>query len=94
MNADITHASARTPGLGGWIFGSVLIVIGILNIVLVHAVPGIAYLLLSLVYLPPASAALRRRTGLAVPLIAKVILGIVVIWFTLGISDLAEILGL
>jgi hypothetical protein len=78
--------------VGGWAFGLLLVVIGLLNIVLVHPVPGVAYLLLSLVYLPPANTILKEKTGITIPLVLRIILGFVIIWFTLGISDLGDMI--
>lgn len=80
--------------VSSWIFAAVLLTLGLLNLALVHPVPGIAYLLLSCLYLPPVSSFLTKKTGFPVPPAVKIILGIVIIWFTLGISDLAEIAGL
>ena len=77
-----------------WIFGAVFFVTGVLNVVLVHPVPGIFYLLLSLVYFPPVSAFVKKKLGLAIPFWVKVALGLVVLWGTLAVGDLAEILGL
>lgn len=76
----------------GWIFGIAVLAIGVLNLFLVHPVPGIVYLLLSLVYLPPANAILKHRFGFAIPLVVKILLGIVIIMFTLGVSDLGEMI--
>lgn len=80
--------------LSGWIFGLVILTLGILNLILVHPVPGVAYLLLSLIFFPPINAVFRKNLGLSIPLVFKIILGVVIIWFTLGISDLAEMYGL
>ena len=73
------------------IFGLAVFAIGVLNLVLVHRVPGVAGLLLSLAYLPPARAALRQRFGISVPLAARILLGLAVVWFTLGVSDLGDL---
>lgn len=77
-----------------WIFGAVFFVIGALNAILVHPVPGIFYLLLSLIYLPPVSAFIKKKLGLAIPFWVKIVLGLVILWGTLAVGDLAEILGL
>ena len=74
------------------LLGLIFVVTGVLNIILVHAVPGIFYLLLSLAYLP--NEFLKSKLGFAIPLVIKVILGFVVLWGTLAVGDLAEILGL
>lgn len=77
-----------------WIFGVVFLVIGLLNMILVHPVPGVFYFLLSLIYFPPISAVVKKKIGLAIPFWIKVILGLVILWGTLAVGDLAEILGL
>ncbi len=73
-----------------WVFGAAIFAIGVLNVFLVHTVPGVIYLLLSFVYYPPANAILKKRFGFSIPLVVKIILGIVIIWFTLGMSDLGD----
>ncbi|WP_242928654.1 hypothetical protein [Pontibacter vulgaris] len=75
-----------------WVFGILVLVVGVLNIVLVHPVPGIVYLLLSLVYLPPATAWFRQKLGFQIPIVVKLILGIVIFMFTLGVSDLGDMI--
>lgn len=77
-----------------WIFGIVFLVTGALNVALVHPVPGIFYLLLSLVYFPPLGAFIKKKLGFTIPFWVKVALGLVVLWGTLAVGDLAEILGL
>ncbi|RDV12614.1 hypothetical protein DXT99_22395 [Pontibacter diazotrophicus] len=74
------------------IFAAVLFAIGVLNMFLVHPVPGIAYLLLSFLYLPHANGIIRVRFGFSIPLVVKIILGIVIIMFTLGVSDLGDMI--
>ncbi|SFH02155.1 hypothetical protein [Pontibacter chinhatensis] len=75
-----------------WVIGLVVFAIGLSNLVLVHPVPGIVFLLLSLVYPPQVNAVLKARFGFSVPLAVKVILGLVIIWFTLGVSDLGDMI--
>ncbi|MEJ8803312.1 hypothetical protein [Pontibacter sp. H249] len=78
--------------IGSWLFGIVVLVVGVLNIVLVHPVPGTVYLLLSLVYFPPANTYFRQKLGFSIPLLVKIILGIILIMFTLGVSDLGDMI--
>lgn len=75
-----------------WLFGIAVLAVGLLNVFLVHPVPGVVYLLLSFVYIPPANDILKERFGFSIPLVVKIILGIVIIWFTLGISDLGDMI--
>ncbi len=78
--------------ISGWIFALILITIGILNLILVHPVPGAIYLLLSLLYVPAADDFLKKRVGFSIPPVVKIILGVVIIWFTLGVSDLGDMI--
>lgn len=77
-----------------WVFFIVFIITGLLNLVLVHPVPGIFYLLLSLLYVPRTDIIIKKKLGFTIPLTAKIIVGFVVLWGTLAVGDLAEILGL
>jgi hypothetical protein len=78
--------------IGGWIFGILVLTTGLLNMFLVHPVPGIAYLLISMVYFPPANAYFRKKLGFTIPLVVKIVLGIVLVMFTLGVSDLGDMI--
>jgi len=73
-----------------WFFYFIFFFIGILNMVLIHPVPGLIYLLISLIYLPPLTNFIKVKLGLAIPIILKVILATLVLWFTLGMSDLMQ----
>ncbi|MBT8273950.1 MAG: hypothetical protein KJO77_09095 [Bacteroidia bacterium] len=77
--------------LVNWIFWIILILIGILNIILIHPVPGIFYLGVSLIYLPPANATLYNRYGFTIPFTLKVIVFVLIMWATLGVGDLMEL---
>jgi hypothetical protein len=81
-----------TLNIISWIFGLLVLTIGLSNLLLVHPVPGAVFILLSLLYFPPVTAVLRQRAGLSVPTVVKIALGIVIIWFTLGVSDLGDII--
>lgn len=75
-----------------WFVGLVVFTIGLLNLLLVHPVPGLFFLLLSLLYFPPADKISARLFGFPVPLAAKLVLALVIVWFTLGVSDLGDML--
>lgn len=80
------------PRIAEWLFGLVLVGIALANLVLVHPVPAVAYLVASLLYLPPASAFLYRRLGLTIHPVVKVGLAIAIVLFTLGVSDLGDMI--
>ncbi|HYD35174.1 MAG TPA: hypothetical protein VD999_03860 [Vitreimonas sp.] len=77
-----------------WLFGIIFFVIGVLNLLLVHPVPGVFYLVLSLIYFPVTNKILQKNLGFTIPFALKVIVGLVIMWGTLAVGDLAEILGL
>ena len=75
-----------------WIFGIIVFAIGVLNLFLVHPVPGIVFILLSLIFIPHTNKIVRKAFGFSIPLTIKIILGIIIIWFTLGVSDLGDMI--
>lgn len=81
-----------TARLVDWLFGSVVLAIGVLNLLLVHPVPGVVFVLASLLYFRPAQAVLEQRFRVPVPPVAKVVLGLAIVWFTLGVSDLGDMI--
>ncbi len=76
--------------LFSWIFLFLFFSIGVLNLVLVHPVPGIIYILFSLIYFPPFSEYMKAKFRFTPPIMLKVILAILVLWFTLAVGDLME----
>jgi hypothetical protein len=88
----MTNNQSTVLNLISWLFGIVVLTVGVLNLFLVHAVPGVIYLFLSLVYFPPANAMLKKRFGFSIPVLVKIILAIVMILFTLGVSDLGDMI--
>lgn len=76
----------------GWVFGVLLLATAGANLLLVHPVPALGYLLASLLYLPPATAFLRRRLGVRIHPLVQVGAGIAIVLFTLGVSDLGDII--
>lgn len=82
----------KTTHILSWLFGMAVFVTGILNMVLVHFVPGFVYLFLAMVYFPPANEMFRAKFGFAIPQLVKIILGIILIMFTLGVSDLGDMI--
>ena len=66
-------------------------VIGVLNIFLVHIIPGVFYILLSFFFFPPANKFLKKKFGFTISPVVKIILGLVILWGTLAVGDLMEI---
>ncbi len=74
--------------------GILFIILGVLNLFLVHPVPGIFYLIFSLIYFPQINKVIKKKTGYIISNKIKIPLGFLVIWGTLAVGDLAEIYGL
>jgi len=70
------------------------IIIGIMNLVLIHIVPGIFYIVVSLFYCPPIGAIGKQRLGFSIPYLIKIIAAFVILWATLAVTDLADMYGL
>lgn len=73
------------------IFATIFIAIGILNMIYVHWVPGVFYLVLALLYLPVTNALIYRNTSHSIPIWIKILAGLVILWATLGVGDLMEV---
>lgn len=74
------------------VFGAIVFSIGALNLWLVHPAPGIVGLALSMLYLPHVRRMLSRTMGLRIPRWLRIALGVLVVWFTLGVSDLGDLI--
>jgi hypothetical protein len=71
--------------------GLIIFSLGMLNLILVHPVPGIAYILLSLLFFSPVENFFKRKFRFSIPFPALLVLALVIFWFTLGVSHLSEI---
>ena len=80
--------------LVNWLFTLVFLILGIMNYVLVHRVPGIFYILFSGIFPPPVNKYLKMKTGFYIPMWVKILLAFIILWGTLAVGDLAEMYGL
>jgi len=78
--------------IAAWVMGTIIAIIGILNLVYVHPVPAIIILLVSLVLFPPAGMMFKKYLGRDIPFALKLFLFVTIIWFTLGVSDLGDMI--
>jgi hypothetical protein len=90
MKTFTNHKSNRN--ILSWIFALLLFVIGILNIILIHPVPGLVYFVLSFLYSPPANKMFKERFGFGIPNAVKIVSGVLILMFTLGVSDLGDMI--
>lgn len=86
-------SSAKISRITGWLLGLTIATLGILNLILVHPVPGLIYILLSMPFFPPLREIFQQKTQIKIPFVLLFILALVIFWFTLGISDLGEMYG-
>lgn len=85
------HTQSLTGNIISWLFGTAVFAIGLVNTFWGNDPGfGVFILLLSFVYFPPANALLRKWTGFSIPLAAKVILGIFIIWAAVGVGELFD----
>jgi len=76
-----------------WLFGIVVVAIGVVNVFWGNDRGfGIFLLLLSFFYFLPVNAILRKLTGFSIPKmgIVKIVLGIFIIWASLGVGELFD----
>lgn len=76
------------------IFGLLLFTIGVLNFLLVNILTGFIYVLISLLFLPSIDTFLKNTFNFSIPFWLKVVMFFLIMWPTLGVGDLAEIMGL
>ena len=88
-----------TSKIIGWIFGSAVFAAGVVNTFWGNDPGfGIFLLFLSFVHFPPTSAILndiaKQWSGFRVSAIAKIALGIFIVWATLGVGELFDKINL
>jgi hypothetical protein len=77
--------------LTSWLFGIVVMVIGIINTFWGNDPGfGVFIVLLSFVYFPPVNTLVRKITGFNITLFIKIVLGVFILWASLGVGDLFE----
>ena len=91
-NTETLNRKYFIENIISWILGIIVFTIGVLNLFLVHLVPGIVFLLLSFLFIPQTNKLLRKNFGFSIPFVVKIILGVIIIWFTLGVSDLGDMI--
>ncbi|HEU4638641.1 MAG TPA: hypothetical protein VFS84_07290 [Candidatus Binatia bacterium] len=88
-----------TSNLIGWTFGIAVFAAGVVNTFGGNDPEfGVFILLLSFVYFPPTSDILsaisKRLVGFPIPKAVKIVLGIFIVWATLGVGELFEKINL
>ena len=74
-----------------WLFGLLFLAIGVVNTFWGNDMGfGIFIILLSLVFFPPLNALFQAKTGFRIPRIVKILLGIFILWASLGVGELFD----
>ena len=74
-----------------WLFGIIVMAIAVINMFWGNDPGyGIFIFFLSFVFFPPATALLKKISGISIPLIVKIILGIFILWSALGVAELFD----
>ncbi len=74
-----------------WIFGIIAFAIGVINTFWGNDMYfGIMLVVLSLVYFPPLNVILKKSTGFTIPGILKILVGLFIIWSSLGVGELFD----
>jgi len=89
---DAARRLTTTSNVVEWLFALLLIAVGVANLVFVDPVPALAYGLAALVYVPPANAVLKDSVRISIHPVVKIALGILIVVFTLGVSDLGDMI--
>jgi hypothetical protein len=89
----ITSNRSNVWNIISWIFGIAVFAIGVLNVFWGNDPGfGVFILLLSFVYFLPANAIFKKITGFSIPKMGmvKILLGISILWVSLGVGELFE----
>ncbi len=75
----------------GWVFGFIGCAIGIVNMFWGNdPYFGVFIFLASLIFFPPVTGLIRQVTGIRIPGILKILLGVFIIWAALGVGELFD----
>jgi len=75
-----------------WFFSVLFLIIGIMNMIYVHVVFGIFYIILSMLFIPATSRYLKEKFGFSISNKLKLLLGFLILWATLAVGDLMELI--
>lgn len=74
-----------------WLFGGLVVAIGLVNTFWGNdPFFGIFLVLLAFVYFPPVNTLIKEYTGLTIPRLVKIGLGVFIIWAAVGVGELFE----
>lgn len=75
----------------GWLFGIAVLAVGLINTFWGNDPEfGVFICLLAFVFFPPVNTLFKKITSFSIPPVAKIILGIFIIWVALGVGELFD----
>lgn len=78
-----------------WAFGILVIAAAIINIFWGNDRGfGIFLFVLSFLYFPPVNDFIKLKTGLGIHFVAKILLGIFIVWAVMGVGELPDKINL
>ena len=78
-----------------WFFGILFFSIGLLNTFWGNDIGyGIFIIVLSFFFLPPVNGWINKRFGFTIPLFAKTLLAVFILWSALGVAELFDKINL
>ena len=90
IKSEVPMDKTSTAGnIISWVFGLAVLIVGLINTFWGNdTIFGICIALCAFIFFPPVNAIFKRMTGFAIPLLAKIVLGIFIIWASLGVGEL------
>ena len=77
--------------IASWVFGIIVLAIGLVNAFWGNdSLFGVMIVGLSFVYYPPINVLFKKITGHSIPLVVKIVLGLLIIWVALGVGELLD----
>lgn len=74
-----------------WFIGFLIFIIGILNILRGNdSLLGISFMLISFIYVPSTNRLIKKKFGISIHYLLKIILAIVLLWITMSVGAIAE----
>ena len=79
----------KAENIAAWLFGVLFLAIGVVNTFWGND-PwfGVFILVLSFGFFPPVNDIFKKLTGFAIPRIAKILLGLFILWASIGVGEL------
>ena len=84
---------SRVRIIVSWIMALILFTVGVLNLVLVHPVPGWFHIVLGVIYLPRTNVLLKKWFGFTIPFAVKIIIFLFFMWYSLAVGEVWGNLG-